>query len=140
MAQISRQAGAMEIERTVMPRDATLRAVLTGLANRHHPHPQRARGADARALPPRRPSGARRQRDVRRRIGSHVHRRLPLPQQRVVLETDGHVYHRTRSAIKRDRRKEADLVTAGLRVLRSTWRQVERQPDQIGRMLSVALS
>jgi very-short-patch-repair endonuclease len=62
------------------------------------------------------------------------------PQQRVVLETDGHAYHRTRSAIERDRRKEADLVTAGLRVLRSTWRQVERQPDQIGRMLGVALS
>jgi hypothetical protein len=62
------------------------------------------------------------------------------PRQRVVLETDGHAYHRTRSAIERDRRKEADLVTAGLRVLRSTWRQVERQPDQIGRMLGVALS
>jgi very-short-patch-repair endonuclease len=61
------------------------------------------------------------------------------PQQRVVLETDGYDYHRTRSAIERDRRREADLVTAGLRVLRSTWRQVEREPDQIGRMLSVAL-
>jgi predicted transcriptional regulator of viral defense system len=61
------------------------------------------------------------------------------PQLRVVLETDGYDYHRTRSAIERDRRKQADLVTAGLRVLRSTWRQVEREPDQIGRMLSVAL-
>jgi predicted transcriptional regulator of viral defense system len=62
------------------------------------------------------------------------------PAHRVVLETDGHAYHRTRSAIERDRRKEADLVTAGLRVLRSTRRQVEREPHRIGRMLRVALT
>jgi predicted transcriptional regulator of viral defense system len=61
------------------------------------------------------------------------------PDHRVVLETDGHAYHRTRSAVERDRRREADLVTAGLRVLRSTWRQVAREPDGIGRMLRAAL-
>jgi hypothetical protein len=48
-------------------------------------------------------------------------------------------YHRTRAAVERGRRKEADLVTAGLRVLRSAWRQVEREPDRIGLMLRVAL-
>jgi very-short-patch-repair endonuclease/predicted transcriptional regulator of viral defense system len=62
------------------------------------------------------------------------------PRQRVVLETDGHAYHRTHRAVERDRRKEADLVTAGLRVLRGTWRQVSREPDRIGRMLRVALA
>lgn len=62
------------------------------------------------------------------------------PAHRVILETDGYRYHRTRSAIERDRRKEADLVTAGHRVLRSTWRQVEREPERIGRMLRVALT
>jgi hypothetical protein len=61
------------------------------------------------------------------------------PQQRLVLETDGHAYHRTRSAIERDRRKDADLVTAGLRVLRSTWLAVEREPDRLASMLRVAL-
>lgn len=62
------------------------------------------------------------------------------PAQRVVLETDGYAYHRTPSAIERDRRKEADLVTAGERVLRSTWQAVEREPDRLARMLRVALA
>ena len=62
------------------------------------------------------------------------------PAQRVVLETDGHAYHRTRSAVERDRRKEADLVTAGHRVLRGTWLAVEREPDRMAMMLRVALS
>jgi hypothetical protein len=60
------------------------------------------------------------------------------PAQRVVLEADGYAYHATRSAIERDRRKEADLVTAGLRVLRSTWLAVEREPDRLARMLRAA--
>ena len=62
------------------------------------------------------------------------------PGQRVILETDGHAYHRTGRAIERDRRREADLVTAGHHVLRTTWRAVEREPDRIARMLRVALS
>jgi predicted transcriptional regulator of viral defense system len=62
------------------------------------------------------------------------------PAQRVILETDGHAYHRTTSAIERDRRKEADLVTAGERVLRSTWLAVEHEPDRLARMLRVALA
>jgi hypothetical protein len=55
-------------------------------------------------------------------------------------ETDGHAYHRTPSAIERDRGKEADLVTAGVRVLLSTWQAVEREPDRLARMLRVALA
>jgi hypothetical protein len=62
------------------------------------------------------------------------------PAQRVVLETDGHAYHRTRSAVERDRRREADLVTAGHRVLRGTRLAVEREPDRMAVMLRVALS
>jgi predicted transcriptional regulator of viral defense system len=62
------------------------------------------------------------------------------PAQRVILETDGHAYHRTRSAVERDRRKEADLVTARHLVLRETWLAVEREPDRMARMLRVALS
>jgi very-short-patch-repair endonuclease len=58
----------------------------------------------------------------------------------VVLGTDGHAYHRTRSAVERDRRMEADLVTAGHRVLRGTWPAVEREPDRMAMMLRVALS
>ena len=44
----------------------------------------------------------------------------------------------TRSAFERDRRKAADLVTAGHRVLRSTWLAVEREPDRLARMLRAA--
>jgi Protein of unknown function (DUF559) len=62
------------------------------------------------------------------------------PVQRVVLETDGYAYHATRSAFERDRRKEADLVTAGERVLRSTWKAVEREPDRLATMLRAALA
>jgi uncharacterized protein HemY len=43
------------------------------------------------------------------------------------------------AAIQRDRRAEAGLATAGLRVLRGTWRQVEPEPDRIGLMLRIAL-
>ncbi|HVF77248.1 MAG TPA: type IV toxin-antitoxin system AbiEi family antitoxin domain-containing protein, partial [Solirubrobacteraceae bacterium] len=53
------------------------------------------------------------------------------PQQHVILEADGHRYHRTRRCVERDRRREADLVIAGNRVLRTTWLQVEREPHRV---------
>ena len=60
--------------------------------------------------------------------------------QRVVLETDGERFHRTRRQIERDRRKEADLVRAGYRVLRATWLQLERDSNSVALMLRAALS
>ncbi len=59
---------------------------------------------------------------------------------RIVLETDGGRFHSTRGQIERDRRKEADLVIAGYRVLRATWLQVEREPDVVARMVRAALA
>lgn len=59
--------------------------------------------------------------------------------QRVVLETDGARFHRTSRQIERDRRREADLVRAGYRVLRATWRQVEREPHEVALMVRAAL-
>ena len=58
---------------------------------------------------------------------------------RLVLETDGGRYHSSRDQIERDRRKEADLVIAGYRVLRATWLQVEREADVVARMVRAAL-
>jgi len=58
---------------------------------------------------------------------------------RLVLETDGGRFHRTPRQIERDRRKEAELVCAGYRVLRATWKQVEREPQQVARMVRAAL-
>lgn len=62
------------------------------------------------------------------------------PDHRVVLETDGHRFHSTRRAIEHDRRKDADLVAAGQRVLRGSFNQVAREPDLVARMLRVALA
>jgi len=59
--------------------------------------------------------------------------------QRLVLETDGGRFHHTRRQIERDRRKEADLVRAGYRVLRATWLQFERDPSSVALMLRAAL-
>lgn len=56
-----------------------------------------------------------------------------------MLETDGGQFHRTPRQIERDRRKEADLVRAGYRVLRATWLQVEREPDTVALMVEAAL-
>jgi hypothetical protein len=61
------------------------------------------------------------------------------PHQRVILEADGHRYHRTRRSVERDRRREADLVIAGNRVLRTTWLQVQRDSRHVLAMVRAAL-
>lgn len=61
------------------------------------------------------------------------------PRQRVILEADGHRYHRTRRAVERDRGREMDLVIAGNRVLRTTWLQVERAPRRVAEMVRAAI-
>ena len=59
--------------------------------------------------------------------------------ERLVLETDGLRFHSTRRQIERDRRKEAELVRAGYRVVRMTWRQIEREPGTVALTLNAAL-
>jgi very-short-patch-repair endonuclease len=44
----------------------------------------------------------------------------------LILETDGNQFHHTPRQIARDRRKEADLVRAGYRVLRAPWDQLQQ--------------
>jgi hypothetical protein len=60
--------------------------------------------------------------------------------ERLVLETDGARFHSSRAQIERDRRKEADLVIAGYRVLRATYLQVEREADVVAAMVRAAMS
>jgi len=48
--------------------------------------------------------------------------------QGLVVEVDGFQFHSTREAFERDRRRDAELQRAGLRVLRVTWRQVVDAP------------
>ena len=60
--------------------------------------------------------------------------------ERLILETDGNRFHRTPRQIARDRRKEADLVRAGYRVLRATSGQVEHEPESVALMVRAALA
>ncbi len=58
---------------------------------------------------------------------------------KLVVETDGGKYHRTRRAFESDRRKDQRLTLAGWRVLRITWRQLQDEPQRIAAMIARAL-
>jgi very-short-patch-repair endonuclease len=49
-------------------------------------------------------------------------------EQGLIVEVDGFQFHSSRAAFERDRRRDAELQAAGLRVLRVTWRQVVDAP------------
>ena len=61
------------------------------------------------------------------------------PEQRLIAETDGWQAHRTRSAFEADRRRDGDLVTAGWRSLRITWKRLTSESEavavQLGQLL-----
>ena len=46
----------------------------------------------------------------------------------LVVEVDGFQFHSTREAFERDRRRDAELQSLGLRVLRVTWRRLVDAP------------
>jgi Transcriptional regulator, AbiEi antitoxin len=49
-------------------------------------------------------------------------------------------YHGPRAAFERDRRRDADLQTAGFRVLRFTWRRLQDEPLAVAVALGRALA
>lgn len=51
------------------------------------------------------------------------------PDQRVAVEIDGFEFHGGRGAFERDRERDAVLTAAGWRVIRVTWRQLDRSPE-----------
>ena len=55
------------------------------------------------------------------------------------MEIDGWKYHSTRAAFERDRRRDADLDAAGLRVIRVTWRQIVDEREALVARLVRAL-
>jgi len=61
------------------------------------------------------------------------------PASGLVVETDGYAFHRGRDAFEADRRRDADLQAAGMRVMRVTWRQVTREPRLVSARLRAAL-
>lgn len=52
---------------------------------------------------------------------------------------DGYAYHAGREAFERDRRRDAELQAAGLRVIRVTWRRIVREPEALVATLAQAL-
>ncbi|PZR67622.1 MAG: hypothetical protein DLM63_06115 [Solirubrobacterales bacterium] len=63
--------------------------------------------------------------------GSAIEVDFHWPTQRLVVETDGHAYHRTRQAFERDRKRDQRLQLAGWRPVRFTWWQIARDPNQV---------
>ncbi len=61
------------------------------------------------------------------------------PKQRLVAELDGFAFHRHRAAFERDRARDAALQAAGFRVVRFTYRRLEREPDEVAAQLRALL-
>ena len=64
------------------------------------------------------------------------------PDHRVMVELDGHAFHRTKAAFERDRARDRALQVAGWYVIRVTWRQLHEEPEALAadlrRMLASA--
>jgi hypothetical protein len=50
------------------------------------------------------------------------------PEERVIVETDGYLYHGNRAAFETDHDRTVVLESAGYRVHRVTWRMLDREP------------
>jgi Transcriptional regulator, AbiEi antitoxin/Protein of unknown function (DUF559) len=61
------------------------------------------------------------------------------PRARVVAETDGWRFHRTRAAFEADRERDQTLTAAGYRVVRFTHRQVTERPAAVAAKLAALL-
>lgn len=61
------------------------------------------------------------------------------PGAKLVVEVDGHAFHAHRAAFERDRKRDQALVAAGFRVIRVTWRQLEREPLAVLARIAQAL-
>jgi very-short-patch-repair endonuclease len=57
------------------------------------------------------------------------------PEQRLVVEVDGHRGHRTAAQIERDHQRDFELRAAGYIVIRYTWRQLTTAPAAVAREL-----
>ena len=53
------------------------------------------------------------------------------PDQRLIVELDGHASHSPTHAFELDRARDRRLEAAGWRVVRITWRQLEREPELV---------
>ena len=57
------------------------------------------------------------------------------PEQRLIVETDGWQAHGTRQAFENDRLRDAQLIAAGWRPLRLTWKRLTNEPAEVADLL-----
>lgn len=62
------------------------------------------------------------------------------PGTNLVVELDSRAFHLNARAFEEDRKRDADLLLAGYRVVRVTWRQLTREPAALARRLSRLLA
>jgi len=74
------------------------------------------------------------------RIGPEGELDARWPDQRLVVECDGFAAHGTREAFEADRARDRELIVAGWRVIRITWRQLTDDADVIARQLARLLA
>jgi hypothetical protein len=72
-------------------------------------------------------------------VGGGVEVDFLWPAHRLIVETDGHRVHGTRQAFERDRARDRRLLLAGWRVVRFTWRQIVRDPGEVGETIRALL-
>ena len=60
-------------------------------------------------------------------------------EEKLIVECDGFATHGTRRAFEADRARDRELVVAGWRVVRVTWRQLADEPDTIARQIAALL-
>jgi very-short-patch-repair endonuclease len=58
----------------------------------------------------------------------------------LVVEVDGYAFHSGRGSFERDRRRDAQLATAGYTVIRFTWRQITDEPAVVVATLAATLA
>ena len=61
------------------------------------------------------------------------------PEQRLIVELDSWRFHSGRSAFEADRERDAALQAAGYRVVRVTWRRLEREPERVAALIAKLL-
>jgi len=65
---------------------------------------------------------------------------MAYPERLLAIEGDGFEFHSGRDIFERDRVRQNDLVLAGWRVLRFTWRQICREPEWVAEQIRRALA
>jgi len=76
--------------------------------------------------------------EVNVRIGSYLVDFL-WRERRLVVETDGYLYHRGKAAFQDDRSRDLELRRLGFEVIRLSERQVEEEPNRVAETLATTL-